>query len=41
MAQDPERLVMAEDPLKEMMDKINKQRDTFKHNGAELMSLDI
>ena len=31
---------MAEDPLKEMMDKIKKQRDTFKHSGAELMSLE-
>ena len=31
---------MAENPLKEMMDKIKKQRDTFKHSGAELMSLE-
>ena len=31
---------MAEDPLKELMDKIKKQRDPVKHSGAELMSLE-
>ena len=31
---------MAEDPLKEMMDKINEQRNGLKHSRAELMSFE-